>query len=214
MTHRATDHPVRLLCDQRGIYGIGCESEAIFTVAARKKLRCCFAPTGSRLTASSRLANDYRRTSSRAIPTYPRRLFPAGSTSHPARRAGIPWPPLAQLAWWSHDPAQQKRNRQKYHGLRLASLAIVNGLIAEALTVGDQDALKRHVGSVSARGMGISMPQRAGARFNSLRRSRPWLSPFASCGALRGKQSKNLWSKASRPGRSRDDGNPVGMEKI
>ena len=49
MTHRATDHPVRLLCDQRGIYGIGCESEAIFTVAARKKLRCCFAPTGSRL---------------------------------------------------------------------------------------------------------------------------------------------------------------------
>ena len=38
MTHRATDHPVRLLCDQRGIYGIGCESEAIFAAGSKEEV--------------------------------------------------------------------------------------------------------------------------------------------------------------------------------
>ena len=143
MTHRATDHPVRLLCDQRGIYGIGCESEAIFTAGSKEEVALLLRP--------DRIETDPRPAALQMIIGGPRPgpfrhtledYFRQAVHHTLLRRAGIPWPPLAQLAWWSHDPAQQKRNRQKYHGLRLASLAIVNRLIAEALTVGDQDALR------------------------------------------------------------------------
>ena len=48
------------------------------------------------------------------------------------RRRGLNWPPDG-LRWWSEDSKQQARNRQIYHGLRLASLAVINRLIGEAL---------------------------------------------------------------------------------
>jgi hypothetical protein len=144
MTHRATDHPVRLLCDQRGIYGIGCESEAIFAAGSKEEVALLLRPdrieTDPRPAALQMIIGGLRRGPFRnTLEDYFRRAVHHTMLC----RAGLPWPPQAQLAWWSHDPAQQKRNRQKYHGLRLASLAVVNRLIAEALTVGDQDALKQ-----------------------------------------------------------------------
>ena len=48
------------------------------------------------------------------------------------RNKGLILPP-DRLRWWSEDSKQQARTRQIYHGLRLASLAVVNRLIGEAL---------------------------------------------------------------------------------
>jgi hypothetical protein len=49
------------------------------------------------------------------------------------RRRGLPWPlEHGDSEYWSSDPRQQLRNRQIYHGLRLASLSIVNRLIGQA----------------------------------------------------------------------------------
>ena len=56
-------------------------------------------------------------------------------------RVGLPWP--APLQYWSSDRNQQNRNRKIYHGLRLASLSVMNRLISEALEEGaDQEAVK------------------------------------------------------------------------
>ena len=144
MTRIPTEHPVRLLCDQRGIYGIGCDNKAIAAAGSKGEVALLLRP--------DRIETDPRRAALQMISGGLRR-GPFRNTLedhfrqevHHAMlcRAGLSWPPQAQLAWWSHDPAQQKRNRQKYHGLRLASLAVVNRLIAEALTVGDPDALKQ-----------------------------------------------------------------------
>jgi hypothetical protein len=49
------------------------------------------------------------------------------------RRKGLNWPPCPLDRWWSENAEQQARNRQIYHGLRLASLAVINRLIGEAL---------------------------------------------------------------------------------
>jgi PcfJ-like protein len=144
MTRIPTEHPVRLLCDQRGVYGIVCDSEALAANGSQKEVALLLRP--------DRIETDPRRAALQMISGGLRR-GPFRNTLedhfrqavHHAMlcRAGLSWPPQAQLAWWSNDPAQQKRNRQKYHGLRLASLAVVNRLIAEALTVGDPDALKQ-----------------------------------------------------------------------
>src|SRR5262249_47875185 len=60
-------------------------------------------------------------------------------------RAGLPWPPRNQddYRWWSNDKNQQMRNRKIYHGLRLLSLHIINGLIGRAIEESaDREALK------------------------------------------------------------------------
>ena len=49
------------------------------------------------------------------------------------RRRGLNWLPPDGPRWWSEDAQQRARNRQIYHGLRLSSLAVINGLIGEAL---------------------------------------------------------------------------------
>jgi hypothetical protein len=62
----------------------------------------------------------------------------------------LPWPPNTDLEryqagerYWAIAGVQQTRNRQIYHGLRIASLAIVNRLIRQALAeAADPDALK------------------------------------------------------------------------
>jgi PcfJ-like protein len=58
-------------------------------------------------------------------------------------RRGLTWPPPDhRIRYWSSDPQQQLRNRKIYHGLRLASLEIVNKLIGQALEeAADKDAL-------------------------------------------------------------------------
>ncbi len=58
-------------------------------------------------------------------------------------RAGLPWPPpLDGPRYWSADPVRQSRNRGDYHGLRLASLSIINRLIAQVLAeAADREAV-------------------------------------------------------------------------
>ncbi|MCP4408503.1 MAG: hypothetical protein GY807_12210 [Gammaproteobacteria bacterium] len=51
-------------------------------------------------------------------------------------RAGLSWPPnpdQQHSKYWSTDKDEQTRNRQIYHGFRLASLKIINNLIREVL---------------------------------------------------------------------------------
>ena len=59
-------------------------------------------------------------------------------------RRGFTWPPSDnnRERYWSSDPQQQLSNRKIYHGLRLASLAVVNKLIGQVLEeAADKDAL-------------------------------------------------------------------------
>jgi hypothetical protein len=52
-------------------------------------------------------------------------------------RAGLPikrWSCYSNTErWWSKDKKQQARNRQRYHGMRVGSLHIINTLVATAL---------------------------------------------------------------------------------
>jgi hypothetical protein len=60
-------------------------------------------------------------------------------------RTGLLWPPPCEkgIKFWSRDKKQQDRNRQIYHGLRRASLHIINKLIGIALQeAADPDALR------------------------------------------------------------------------
>jgi hypothetical protein len=139
MTIRPIDHPAHLLRDQRGIYGIGCQTDDWH---------------GALLLRPDRLDGDTRRAALQMITGGFRRgpfqhtledLFRREIHHAMLRRDGLPWP-LAQEfadAWWSTDPAQQERNRRRYHGTRLASLAVINRLLREALVVADQEALRQ-----------------------------------------------------------------------
>ena len=133
MTLLAIKHPVQLLCDAQGTYGIGGVSSAV-EADHRHPPEVILRP--DRLSEAK---------------THPAALqmimggFRHGMFSHMAeerlrqtihwemlRRKGLNWPP-DDLRWWSKDSEQQARNRQIYHGLRLSSLAVINRLIGEAL---------------------------------------------------------------------------------
>ena len=134
MTLLAIRHPVQLLCDSQGIYGIGVVGNAV-QADGRHPPEVILRP--DRLSEAK---------------THPAALqmimggFRHGMFSHMAeerlrqaihwemlRRRGLNWPPDDDLRWWSKDSEQQARNRQIYHGLRLSSLAVINRLIGEAL---------------------------------------------------------------------------------
>jgi hypothetical protein len=133
MTLLAMKHPVQLLRDAKGIYGIGVVGNAV--------------EEGHRQPPEIVLRPD-RLFESETRPAALQMIiggFRHGMFSHMTeerlrrqihwemlRRKGLDWPP-GRLRWWSEDPKQQARNRQIYHGLRLASLAVINRLIGEAL---------------------------------------------------------------------------------
>ena len=56
------------------------------------------------------------------------------------QRRGLTWP-FGHPKLWSEDSKLQARNRQIYHGLRLASLAFINSLVREALQAAEPNAL-------------------------------------------------------------------------
>ena len=143
MTLLARKHPVQLLHDARGIYGIGvvgCEVEEDRGEPPEIILRPDrLLEAGTRAAALQMITGGFR----------PPDVQPHGWRNASVRqihwemlrRKGLNWPPY-RLKWWSDDAQQQARNRQIYHGLRLKSLTIINRLVGEALqAAAEPDAL-------------------------------------------------------------------------
>jgi hypothetical protein len=142
MNSLATKHPVQLLCDVKGIYGIGVISSSVeddhwqppIIILRPDRLLQAKAPPA----ALQMIIGGFRH----------------GMFSHMSeerlrqvidwemlRRRGLNWPPDCPR-WWSEDSKQQARNRKIDHGLRLKSLAVINRLIGEALqAAAEPDAL-------------------------------------------------------------------------
>jgi hypothetical protein len=157
-------HPVELLRDQRGIYGIGVSDSFDFEAIAwscgiepephtfeRSPRALILRPdrlpdTRPRRAVLQKIAGGFRRGPFMHTHEEQLRRF----IHHEAlNRAALPWPrppadsPSGFAQWWSADKKQQARNRGIYHGLRLLSLHVVNHLIGAALeAAGDADAVK------------------------------------------------------------------------
>jgi hypothetical protein len=158
-------HPVELLRDQHGVYGIGFSDLFDFEAIAWS---CGIKPEPYTLEKPPRpliLRPDW------FVDTEPHRTEPHRAVlqkitggfrrgpfmrSHEEQfrqfihhealnRAGLRWPPQHRQAdrWWSTDKKQQARNRGIYHGLRQLSLHVVNHLIGATLeAAADADAVK------------------------------------------------------------------------
>jgi PcfJ-like protein len=143
MTPPAIKHPVELLRDGKGIYGIGVAKEVEIDSRPRDLiLRRDHLPESQPNRAVLQMITGGFRHG----------MFTRMSEEHLRQvihhemlhRAGLAWPPPSSLEcrYWSSDPQQQSRNRQIYHGLRLGSLSIVNKLIGHALQdAADQEAI-------------------------------------------------------------------------
>ena len=162
-------HPVELLRDQHGIYGIGVSELFDFEVTAWscgvEPEPCTFERPPDALILrpdwfpdnTPRIGRPFGAVLQKIVGGFRRGPF---MRSHEDRlrqfihhealnRCGLAWPPqhlsLGERAgaWWSADKKQQARNRGIYHGLRQLSLHVVNHLIGAALeTAADADAVK------------------------------------------------------------------------
>jgi hypothetical protein len=154
--------PVELLRDRRGIYGIGV-SDA-YDIEARA-WACGVEPRATQHRHSRPrdliLRPDMLRSAGNYTYAVLQKIFfntQLFRNSHEESlrefihhemlmRAGLPirwWSCSSNTErWWSKDKKQQARNRQRYHGMRVGSLNIINTLVATALEqAADQDALK------------------------------------------------------------------------
>jgi hypothetical protein len=148
-------HPVELLRDQRGVYGIGVSDLFDFEVVAwscgiEPEAYSFERPPGALILRPDWLAADrpLGANSFRPLCAVLQKIaggFRSGPfmRSHEEQlrqfihhevlnRSGLPWPPN-DLRWWSEDKKQQTRNRGVYHGLRRLSLSVINHLIGRAL---------------------------------------------------------------------------------
>ena len=156
-------HPVELLRDQRGVYGIGVSDlfdfEAVAWSCGIEPEPYTFEPSPRALilrpdrlldsrprgAVLQKIAGGFRRGPFMRTHEEQLRRF----IHHEAlNRAALPWPPPQDspsgfAQWWSADKKQQARNRGIYHGLRQHSLHVVNHLIGAALeAAADADAVK------------------------------------------------------------------------
>jgi hypothetical protein len=149
--------PIDLLRDQRGVYGIGI-SDAVDRYALA--MACGYHPNRSwppalilRPDALAEIGDQYPGVPvlqkitggfrhglfSNCLEEWFRRLI----HRRMLHTAGLPWPPLHPVRYWSADEKQQARNRQIYHGLRRGSLTIINKLIGAAIeAAANPDAIK------------------------------------------------------------------------
>jgi hypothetical protein len=154
MKEDCAPHPVELLRDQHGVYGIGVSELFDFEAVAWS---CGVEPephTYERPPAAlilrpdwipdskphgavlQKIAGGFRRGPFTFSHEEQLRKFIHHETLN---RAGLSWPPQhfnpggTSLAWWSLDKKQQADNRGIYHGLRQLSLHVVNRLIGAAL---------------------------------------------------------------------------------
>jgi PcfJ-like protein len=145
-----TPHPVELLRDRYGVYGIGVSELFDFEAIA---WRCGIEPepfdspappplilrpdwfldTKPHGSVLQKIAGGFRRGPFSRSHEEELRQF----VHHEAlRRAGLPWPPRHRGLddqWWAEDKKQQAHNRSIYHGLRQLSLHVINRLIGKAL---------------------------------------------------------------------------------
>jgi hypothetical protein len=142
-------HPVELLRDGKGIYGIG--------IAKGSEIKEITQPPNALILRHDRLEESKTEL---AVLQMIIGGFRDGMFIHMSeerlrqvihhellRKRGLAWPPPASGSnyerYWSSDPQQQIINRRIYHGLRLGSLSIVNALIGRALEeAADQEAVK------------------------------------------------------------------------
>jgi len=133
MTLLAVKHQVQLLSNAKGVYGIGLVRGAVEDFLGQPpevvlrpdrllEAKTCAAAL-QMIFGGFRHGMFSHMTDERLRREIHREML---------RRRGLDWPPVRQK-WWSEDSEQQARNRQIYHGLRLNSLAVINGLIGEAL---------------------------------------------------------------------------------
>ena len=134
MTLLAMKHPVQLLSDARGIYGVGVVDRAVDDDLGRPRDiilrpdRLLEAQTPG-AAALQMIIGGFRHGMFGLMAEEHLRQHIHRELLH---RRGLTWPyGLPKL--WSEDSKQQVRNRQIYHGLRLASLAFINSLVREAL---------------------------------------------------------------------------------
>jgi hypothetical protein len=162
-THRqrkTENRPVQLLCDRRGIYGIGVSDaydiEALAWACGidetdnpkppdlilRPDMLRCARRSFNKSAVLQKIMGGFRH----GMFTHSHEESLRQVIHHEALlRAGLPWPPPDSIGmrYWSRDKKQQDRNRQIYHGLRRGSLHIINKLIGTALQeAADPDALK------------------------------------------------------------------------
>lgn len=132
MTAVDINHPVALLRDAKGVYGIG----VIRNVDGDKGPK---AP--ELILRPDRLSESKPHRAALQMITGGFRRGPFKHTSEEElrraihhellRRKGLAWPP--EESWRSLEPRRGLKNWQTYHGLRLRSLALINRLISEAL---------------------------------------------------------------------------------
>jgi hypothetical protein len=160
MKEDGAPHPVEILRDQHGVYGIGVSELFDFEAVAWS---CGIEPephTFERPPSALILRPDWFPDSKprgavlqKITGGFRRGLFMCSHEEELRRfihhealnRAGLRWPPTQDpaLRWWSADKKQQARNRGTYHGLRQLSLHVVNHLIGAALeAAADADAVK------------------------------------------------------------------------
>ena len=158
-------HPVELLRDRHGVYGIGASELFDFELTAARagvelEPYTFERPPGDLILRPDRFFDTKPRGTvhgavlQKIVGGFRRGPF---IRSHEERlrqfihhealnRAGLPWPPPGENfspAYWSTDKKQQLRNLGIYHGLRQLSLHVVNHLIGQALAgAADADAIK------------------------------------------------------------------------
>jgi hypothetical protein len=137
MTLLAVKHPVQLLSDAKGIYGIGVVSGAVDNFHGQPPAIILrpdrLLESRTQLAALQMIFGGFRRNMFR-------RMMEEGLREaihwEMLRRRGLE--PSQPGRWWSEDSEQQARNRQIYHGLRLSSLSVINRLIGEGLEAAAQ----------------------------------------------------------------------------
>jgi PcfJ-like protein len=137
-------HPVHLLWDIHGIYGIGEVAGSDWYKRSPQSL--ILRPDRLSDSAAPGLYPVLQQITGRLGPFYRSLEGDLRKRIHHELllRRGLP-PPSQERGdqWWSHDPKQQAHNRRLFHALREKSAAIINSLIRQALAeAADPDALK------------------------------------------------------------------------
>src|SRR5271165_14107 len=132
MTALATNLPVALLRDAKGVYGVGVIG-SLHHAEWLEPLELILRPdrvseSNTRLAALQKITGGFRRGPFRHTLEEALRRAIHHELLHRKRLA---WPPEEE--WGALETGRRLKTRQIYHGLRLRSLIVINGLVGEAL---------------------------------------------------------------------------------